>query len=84
MSFTYDIRKMTPLLLIFCKHKVIYIFYEIKSVDYTKNWIFLLLKACIVHLYIAFHVSLLLKIHLDPLSFIPLGGINQVPNLVST
>jgi len=75
MSFTYNIRKTTPLPLTFYKHKVYPFFDETKYVDYTiKIGYFYSLKLALYIYTLPFILALLLKIYLDSLGFIPLGG----------
>jgi hypothetical protein len=86
MPSTYNIRKMTSLLLTFCKHMVYpYFFYEIKFIDYTIKIEYLyFLKLALYICTLLFMLVFLLKIHLDPLGFYLFRWIKQVPNLVST
>ena len=73
----------TSLSLTFYKHEVCpYFFMNSNLLIIPSNLIFLLLKACIVHLYIAFHVSLSLKDPFRSIEFYPFKWINQVSNLV--
>ena len=75
MSFTYNIRKTTPLPLTFCKHKVYPLFDETKYVDYTiKIGYFYSLKLALYIYTLPFMLVFLLKIHLDSLGFIPSSG----------
>jgi hypothetical protein len=75
MSFKYNIRKITPLPITSCKHKVYpYFLWNRIWWLYHQNWIFLLLKACIVICTLPFILIFLLKTHLDLLGFILSGG----------